>query len=359
MMLDLQPPGDRRIWPAGWLLWLKVGLGVAAVYGLRTKLIPALTPFFYALLLAYFLVPLVRQLEARGLPRVTAILVVYLLLLVGVTLLGVYVIPTMVAQVNSFIKQLPTISIRAQELLLQLADQYERIDLHPAIMESIQNSLLRLQGGLTSLFDLIGQFFFSLFSSVVVIILVPILSFYILKDMETIQAGILDLVPASYQPRVRFLAARVNAKLGAWVRGQVLVGLITGALVFAGLQVLGMDYALVLGLLVAMFNVIPYFGAIMGAVPAVLLGLLRSFNLGIKVLILQVVVQQIESFVLAPQILGRELSVHPLLLILALLIGTQFGGVLGMLLAGPVVAILLDVAKHWWLRQWEKGQESS
>ena len=113
-------------------------------------------------MLAYFLTPLVKLLENRGLSRPLAIGLVYLLLLVGVTLLGIYVIPTIVAQVNSLIRQLPAISVRAQEMLLELADQYERIDLHPAIMESIENSLLRLQGGLTTLFNLIGQFFVGL-----------------------------------------------------------------------------------------------------------------------------------------------------------------------------------------------------
>lgn len=359
MMHDLQPSvGERRLWPASWLRWLLVGIGLAAIYVLREKVATALTPFFYALLLAYFLTPLIKLLENRGLSRPLAIGLVYLLLLVGVTLLGIYVIPTIVAQVNSLIRQLPAISVRAQEMLLELADQYERIDLHPAIMESIENSLLRLQGGLTTLFNLIGQFFVGLFSSVLAIILVPILTFYMLKDMETIQASLFALVPTPLQPGVLDVVSRINTKLGAWVRGQVLVSISTGGLMFLGMRLLGMDYALALGLLVAVFNFIPYFGAIIGATPAVLLGLLRSFSLGLKVLILQVVVQQIESFVLVPQILGKELSVHPLLLMFALLIGAQFGGVLGMILAGPVAAILVDIAKGWWSKPQEGGEPS-
>lgn len=350
-MRNLQPLANEHwFMPSRWLRWLLLGGGVLIIYAQRAKIAPALVPFFYALLLAYFLAPLVGFLEKRGLSRTAAIAVVYVALLIGVVLLGIFVIPSIVAQVNSLIKQLPSIAVGTQELLLELAARYERIDLHPVIMESIENSLLRLQGGLTTLFNLIGQFFFNFFSSVAVIILVPILTFYMLKDLELIRQSLYALVPRRCHTGVLDIIGRINIKLGAWVRGQVLVGLLTGGLMFVGMRMVGMDYALALGLLVAVFNFIPYIGAILGATPAVLLGFLRSPSLGLKVLIIQVVVQQIESFILVPQVLGKELHVHPLLLIFALLLGSELGGVPGMILAGPLAAILVDITNNWWLQ---------
>lgn len=333
--------------PARWLRWLLAALVVIGLYAMRAKIGTALAPFLYALLLAYLLAPMVAYLEKQHLSRTMAIAAVYLLLMVSLVLLGIYVIPTIVAQINSLVKQLPAISIRAQELLYELGDQYERINLPPAVVDSIEASLTRLQGSLTSLLNLLGQFIVGLFSSVVFIVLVPILSFYMLKDMETIQSSLLNLFPSKYQALVLALCSRIDSKLGAWVRGQVSISLITGGLIFVGLRLVGMDYALVLGLLVAVFNIIPYFGPIIAAIPAILLGLMRAPVLGLKVLIVQVVVQHFESSVLVPHVLGRELGLHPLLIIFALLLGAQFGGVLGMVLAAPVAAILFDLATLW------------
>lgn len=339
-----------------WVSWLVLGAVALVLYVSRAQLGTALAPFLYALLLAYLLAPLVSLLQTRGLSRTMAIAIVYLFLLVCLVLLGTYVIPTIVAQINSVIKQLPTLSSRAQDWLYELGEHYERIDLPPAIVEAIETGLLRLQGSLTSLFDLLGSFIVGLFSSVVIIILVPILAFYMLKDMEKIRQGFLALVPFRHQQSVVGVASRVNDKLGAWVRGQALVSLVTGVLMSFGLTLVGMDYALVLGLLVAVFNFIPYFGAIIGATPAVLLGLLRAPALGVRILIVQVVVQQIENSVLVPQILGKELGVHPLLIMFALLLGAQFGGILGMILAAPITAIVLDLAGQW---LYQPGDENS
>lgn len=313
------------------------------LFALRSQIGSALAPFLYAVLLAYLLVPIVRLLEKHGFSRGWAIAAIYLLLLLALVLLSLYVIPTVYAQINSLVRHLPAFSVRAQELLFDLIDQYERIDLPPAIVDAIEANLQRIQGTLIALFNLIGQFILGLVNSIVIIILVPILTFYMLKDMETIQQSLLALVPTAYRPGVLGVLGKISNKLGAWIRGQVSIGLITGGLMFLGMKLVGMDYALVLGILVAIFNFIPYFGAIIGATPAVLLGLLRSPALGLKVLIVQVVVQQIESSVLVPQILGKELGVHPLLIIFALLLGSQFGGVLGMVLAAPVASIVLDL----------------
>lgn len=339
--------GKRFLLSPRLLNWLLLGLLAIGMYVLRAKLGTALAPFVYALLLAYLLAPLVAFLERQKLSRTMAIAGVYLLLMVSLILLGVFVIPTIVAQINSLAKQLPAFSTRAQELLYELGDQYERINLPPAIVDSIEASLTRLQGSLTSLLNLLGQFIMSLFNSVVFIVLVPILSFYMLKDMETIQGSLLNLFPTRHQSLVLTLFRRVDSILGAWVRGQVSISLLTGGLIFIGLRLVGMEYALVLGLLVALFNIIPYFGPIIAAIPAILLGLLRAPVLGLKVLIVQVVVQHFESSVLVPHVLGRELGLHPLLIIFALLLGAQLGGILGMVLAAPLAAILLDLASFW------------
>ena len=252
-----QPEGDRLktggILTPRLLNWLLAAVAVIGLYTIRFKLSVALAPFLHALLLAYLLAPLVAYLQERKFPRTMAILVVYLLLMVSLILLGIFVIPNIVTQISSLAKQLPSFFVRAQEMLYQLGDQYERINLPPAVIdyvvEYVEASLARLQGSLDKLLDVLGQFIVSVCSSAVFVVLVPILAFYMLKDMEKIQHTLLNLVPVRQQEQVLALCRRVDSKLGAWVRGQVMIGLLTGGLIFIGLRLVGMDYALVLGLL--------------------------------------------------------------------------------------------------------------
>ncbi|NLY54833.1 MAG: AI-2E family transporter [Firmicutes bacterium] len=327
--------------------WLAGGLILLLLYKIRAQLWPALAPFLYAILLAYLLAPLVELLEKRKLPRTVAISLVYLGLVMGIFLLGFYGLPSIYTQVNSLLKQLPDLTARGQLWLDQLGKQYAQINLPPFLLESIETSLLRWQDALDAFLDFIMDFTISFFSSAVTVVLVPILSFYMLKDLEAIKQTALNLFPEQYRHTVLKLIGRVDAKLGAWVRGQLIVGLATGGLIFVGLKLVDMDYALVLGMLVALLNFIPYFGPVIAAIPSILLGFLRAPVLGLKVLVVQVVVQHFESTVLVPQILGRELGIHPLLLIFALMLGAQLAGILGMVLAAPIVAIILDLWSLW------------
>lgn len=329
------------------LRWGIFAAFIVACYMFRAKLAPALAPFLYALLLTYLLAPLVAMLEKRKFSRTMAIFAVYLFLIGLLVLLGIYVIPTIVSQINSLTKQVAVFSVRAQELLQRLETEYSLINLPPMLVDPLESAFISLQGALTSLFNFLAQFIVNLFSSAVVIILVPILSFYMLKDMEALQSRFLSFFPNRQQKLVLDLSRRIDSKLGAWVRGQVTICLITGGLIFVGLSLVGMDYALVFGFLVAVFNIIPYFGPLIAAVPAILLALLRSPTLGLKVMLVQAIVQHFESTIIVPNVLGKELGLHPLVIIFALLLGAQLAGVLGMVLAAPVAAILLDLFNFW------------
>ena len=134
------------------------------------------------------------------------------------------------------------------------------------------------------------------------------------------------------------LFSRIDDKLGAWIRGQLTVGFIVGFLTFIGLEIVGMDFALVLGIAVGLTNIIPYFGPVIGAAPAVFLAALRSRTMLLKVLIVQVVAQQLESSIITPQVLGHQLGMHPLLIIFALYWDRSL----------PVLPACCSQC-HWWL----------
>lgn len=329
------------------MLWSATAIGLFILYSLRAQILPALTPFLFALLLAYLLSPFVEALEKRKIPRTLAILIIYSLFIAGLVIAGMYAIPAIVNEVNVLVKQLPSLTQQVQELLVRAEEQFNHFNLPPTVTETLEKNLLKLQVYLDRLLNAIPQFILDLFGRIVAIILIPILSFYMLKDIELIKQGLLNLAPGGQRGRLIALFSRIDDKLGAWIRGQLTVGFIVGFLTFIGLEIVGMDFALVLGTVVGITNIIPYFGPIIGAIPALFLALLRSPLMFLKVLIVQVVAQQLESNLITPQILGRQLGLHPLLIIFALLLGAQFGGIAGLLFAVPVTAVIREVIAFW------------
>jgi len=333
--------------PRALVVWGAIAAGVVFLYSIREQLLPALTPFLFALLLAYLLSPFVQALERRKLPRTLSIFIIYSVFIFALVMTGIYAVPAIVEEINVLVKQLPSFTTQVRDFILNLEEQYSRIDLPPALTETIQNNLLRIQSYLDRVLTAIPQFVIGLFGQVVAIIMIPILSFYMLKDIEIIKQGLLNLAPRGHRGRLIALFSRIDDKLGAWIRGQLTVGFIVGFLTFIGLEIVGMDFSLVLGILVGVTNIIPYFGPIIGAVPALFLALLRSPLMFIKVLAVQVIAQQLESNLITPQILGRQLGLHPLVIIFALLLGAQFGGIAGLLFAVPVAAVLKEIIAFW------------
>lgn len=335
-------PSPRTI-----LIWGGSAVGLFFLYSLRAQIMPALTPFLFAILLAYLLSPFVEALEKRKVPRTLAILLIYGVVIALLVVGGMYGIPVLVNEVNVLIAQLPGLTEQAQELLLTLEEQFSNFNLPPTITETLNKNILKLQGALDTLLNAIPQLVLDLFGSIIAIILIPILSFYMLKDIELIKQGLLNLAPGGQRGRLLSLFTRIDSQLGAWIRGQLTVGFIVGLLVFVGLEIVGMNFALVLGIVVGLTNIIPYFGPVIGAIPALFLAVLRSPGMFLKVLIVQVIAQQLESNLITPQILGRQLGLHPLLIIFSLLLGAQFGGIAGLLFAVPVTAILRETFMFW------------
>lgn len=329
------------------LVWVGAALSLLLVYSLRGQLLPALTPFVFAILLAYLLEPFVDALQRKKVPRVIAILVMYALFLFAVIMFCVFVVPTIVGEVNSLVKQVPVLTVEIQNMILHLQEQYSKINLPTSVTDTIQKNLISIQNYLLGLLNGVPQLIFGFFSKIITIVLIPILAFYMLKDLEDIKRGLVNLVPTGQRSRVVALFSRINDTIGAWIRGQLTVGFIVGLLTVFGLEIVGMDFALMLGTIIGMTNIIPYFGPILGSAPAVLLALLRSPGLAVKVIIVLVIAQQIENNFITPQILGRQLGLHPLIIIFSLLLGAQFGGLAGMLFAVPVAAVIKVVLEFF------------
>ncbi|MGI6226820.1 MAG: AI-2E family transporter, partial [Peptococcales bacterium] len=182
--------------------------------------------------------------------------------------------------------------------------------------------------------------FFYFFTKIIDLILAPILAFYLLKDFDNIKDGILQLIPADYRKDLINLGQQMDKVLKNFFRGHLIVALIVGLLTTIGLSWVGMEFALVLGLVAGVFNIIPYFGPLFGIIPAVSLALLESKKKALLVFLVMTLIQQVEGNIVTPKIMGKSVGLHPLIIILVLLAGGHLFGIVGMIFAVPVTGII-------------------
>jgi predicted PurR-regulated permease PerM len=167
-----------------------------------------------------------------------------------------------------------------------------------------------------------------------------------LKDTKLIERSILAFFPIRHHKNVLRLFRDIDTALGNYIRGQLLVCLVVGVLAYIGYRWIGLPYPLLLASSVAVFNVVPYLGPFLGAIPALLVALTISRKMVVSALIINLVIQMLEGNVISPQIVGRTLHLHPLLIIFALLVGGEVGGIWGMILAVPFFAVCKVVVEH-------------
>jgi predicted PurR-regulated permease PerM len=330
------------LWTIGWLMW-----------SARS----ALTPFVAGLVLAYLLLPVVNFLHRHRVPRPLAILIVYI---VGIALIvGVfaYLVPLIASQVQLLLALFPPVD-RWQELAGTLFQQYQnRVppSIRQPIDEALANALRTLQSNITTYVQQLTLFIWDQFIQVINLVsflvgffIVPIWLFYVLKDQARLRA----FIDRMLHPRLRAdfwnIWDVVNHDLGDYARGQLTLSLVIGVLVGLGMLILElvgfyMPYALLLGLISMTTELIPVIGPALGTIPGVLIGLFISPTTALAALIVYLVVQQFENSFLVPRIIGKSVGIHPAILTVVIItLGYQFG-LLGIVLAAPLAAIVRDL----------------
>jgi predicted PurR-regulated permease PerM len=178
-------------------------------------------------------------------------------------------------------------------------------------------------------------------------ILIVVISFYLAVQKGGIESFLRLVTPLPKEQYIIDLWERSQRKIGLWSQGQILLGLIVGVLVYLGLTILQVKYALVLAVIAALFELIPFFGPVLSAVPAVLLGFSQSPTIGLMVIGLYAILQQFENQLIYPLVVNKIVGVPALLVILFLIIGGQLAGFLGLILAVPAAAVLMELADDW------------
>lgn len=258
-------------------------------------------------------------------PRALAIGFTYLII---ITLFGgllASLLPIIIEQVSRFIANFPRLI--EQGFFLPYIDQ-----------GLLQSELSELSKGIFSLT-------FTLFDNILAVIFLLVLTYYLLLEKENLEKRIASLFVGK-EERVRSSLVKIEDKLGGWIRGQVVLSLVIGLLSYIGLVVLNIPYALPLALLAGLFEVVPVIGPILSAIPAVLIALTISPVLALGVAAMFFVIQQLENHLIVPQVMQRAVGLNPLVVILAVAIGSKILGVAGALLAVPLAVVLQIVASE-------------
>ncbi len=333
--------------------WLRIAV-VLAVFYLLSQVTPIYLPVILAIILAFILNPLVDRLAGvRIMPRVRLPLGLVVLLAIAALFAVLAAVTSVifapfVSEFNRFVINLPNLIQKIQNLTGILEEQAQAIDLPANIRLMIDQVLSSAAAyavafGRRALGATVG-----FASQVVELVVVPVLTYYFLKDWRELKDSALDALPPDWRGKGRVIGEEMAATVSAYIRGQAVVSIIMGCLVFAGMYFLKVDYPLVLGLLATLTETIPIIGPIIGAAPAVFLAYLTAPELAAKVVIFFLAIHQLENHIVVPKIMGRSIDLHPVTVIISLLIGGQLLGIVGMILAVPVTALLKVLYRHLW-----------
>lgn len=328
--------------------WLVLG---AVTGGLLYLLGPVLTPFLAAALLAYMGSPLVDRLQRWRLSRTLAVALVFSVLTLLVMVVLAVLVPQVERQWTSLLGKLPLWLDWVQQTALPWLQTRFGIDVAPD-MEAVRQYLRdnwRTAGGLmTGLLKALTRSGASLMGWLAMVLLIPVVAFYLLRDWHDLVARGRALLPRDLEPIVVRLAREADGVLGAFFRGQLLVMLTLGMVYTLGLALMGLDFALLIGMLAGLVSFVPYLGFVVGLASAVVVALMQ-FQDAIHLLYVALVFgvgQMLEGMVLQPLLLGERIGLHPVAVIFAVLVGGQLFGFFGVLLALPAAAVIVVLLRY-------------
>lgn len=328
---------------------LVAGLLLACLAALIYYLGSVFFPVVIALILAVMFDPLVVPLEKRGMNRSFAILLVFsgFLLLLGA--LTAFFTASLREEFRNVQINLPEYANRLYNVIPSQIKTYFDIETPEKVYARINSALTDLQGASVEIFKetfaIVNKAFASTLAFILAVLgylITPVYLYYFLKDLPKMKSGVMGMVPDHHRDRFLERAGEINDLLSAFVRGQLSVCAILAVLYSIGLYFIGIDLAVVIGTLAGITFIIPYFGTILGIVLSITMAVLKFHDFFHPLLCLGwfALVQALEGGVITPKIVGDKVGLHPVVTILALLIGGQLFGIFGMLLAVPVTAVL-------------------
>ncbi len=319
--------------------------GLAAGGGLLYLLAPVLTPFLIAIILAYIGDPLVDRLEDWGWSRALSVVTVFVLLTLAGLVLLVILVPMLQQQISLLVEKLPGYLEWLRTTALPALTARLGVDMELETLKSLGSGTSGAVGGLLKI---VSQSGVTLLGWLANLVLIPVVTFYMLRDWDVLVRHVHHLLPRRSEPVIATLAKASDEVLGAFFRGQLLVMLALGVIYTIGLWFVGLELALLLGMLAGVVSFVPYLGFIVGIVSAGIAAVMQFQELLPLVYVAGVfmVGQMVEGMVLTPMLVGERIGLHPVAVIFAVLAGGQLFGFFGVLMALPVAAVIMVLLRY-------------
>jgi predicted PurR-regulated permease PerM len=310
-------------------------------------LMPILTPFITAFILAYISNPLVERLQKAGMSRSLAVSLVFALLALILLGLLLVMIPAIQKQLLKLVHKLPVYADTLQFTLLPWLELKFGLDFSALDLTAMRKTLLAhwqdVGGWMGRFVASVSQSGLQIFGVLANLVLLPLITFYLMRDWHGLLARINNLIAPAFRARVQLFASESDQVLGAFLKGQLLVMLALAVTYSIGLSLIGLDLAILLGMIAGLVSFVPYLGFIVGVVLAGVAAILQfhEYSILLSVIIIFGVGQLLESFLLTPYLVGDRLGLHPVAVIFAIMAGGELFGFVGILVALPVAAVLV------------------
>jgi len=289
-------------------------------------------------LIAYILDPLASYFEARGLSRNNATIIIFLTFFIVLAAVGAVVFPTLF---NELSMMQNSISPEGTTVFISSIEEYIKANFNFINVESL-NLSERINNFLSGITDQLLSILANVVSIISILVIIPFVVFFLLKDGRRMKKVFISYIPNRYFEMALNVIHKIDLQLGGYLRGQFTEAFIVGTLAVIALWILNVQYFIVIGVFAGLANMIPYVGPVAGAVPAIIVSLVNGGDATriLYIVIAFAIVQLIDNVVLQPLVLSKSVNLHPLIIVFAVLIGGQFFGILGMLLAVPAAGII-------------------
>lgn len=322
---------------------------ISFIYKFHEKIINILVPFLIAAVIAYILSPIVAGLEGKKIPRNISILLLYLLFSIIAVVVIICIIPAFLSNIRMALEVLPETASNFKNTVNNIMAY---IDGSKWPHEIKNTAYIEIDTGIlfakNYLVEQLKRLMLSLINTVILafdLTLAMIIAYYLLKDGDIFKDAFMSLTPRKWRKGIAHTGREINDILSHFIHGQLLTALIIGILEVLGLMLIKLKYPLLLGFIGGIANVIPYFGPILGAIPAIIVALMDSPLKALMAMGVFLIIQQLDNAFISPRIIEGKLGLHPVTTILVVLAGGEFFGVIGMLLAVPIAAIIKVVLK--------------
>lgn len=294
----------------------------------------------FAIVIASAVQPFIAWFEERRVPRLAGVLLLYLMVAALAVILSSLVLPAIAGDLSRLTSALPRIT---SDIAGSLDSVQSQAPQYFDVVAELQNVLETIASWLQQFSQSALNIAVSAFGGIISFLAVLIISFYLAIMRNGVENFLEAVIPERYEGYIIDLWKRVEAKVGLWLQGQLLLALIVGLLVYVGLTLLGVKYALVFAILAMMLEIVPIAGPVLAAIPAIIMAFIQGPALGVWTFVLYVGVQQLENHILVPVVLGKTTGLNPIVVIIAILVGSQLAGIAGALLGVPVATIIVEI----------------